>query len=426
MIINIQPSVISGNIWVTRSKSSMQRACAAALLTNGITEIIDPGCSNDDNVALELIQKLGAKIEITNNKIIVVSNGIKPITNKLNCGESGLSIRMFTTIASLSKQALIITGEGSLVSRPMEIFNHIFPLLHVKIESNHGKLPFKIQGPLMPKNIEIDGSLSSQFLTGLLMAYSVAGADKVGIKVNGLQSKPYIDLTLKVMKDFEMYVPENNNYELFYYHSNKTPSQHSKKIIYNVEGDWSGSAFLLVAGAIAGNITLNGLDTSSTQADKAILEAIKATGAFLSIRQTEITISSTETLKPFYFDAADCPDLFPPLAVLAAHCNGQTIIKGVNRLTYKESNRGITLQQELGKMGVQITLQDNSMIIEGGKALTGANIDSHNDHRIAMACAIAALKAKGTTTIDHAEAVNKSYPDFYHHLKYLGANILLL
>ena len=419
MIVRIQPSQLSGTIYAAASKSSMQRACAAALLTIGETTLINPGKSNDDLAAIEVIQKLGASIEwSTNGNLIIRSNGIHPINKEINCGESGLGIRMFTPLTALSKETIILNGMGSLLTRPMNFFDEILPQLGIKIISNNGKLPLQITGPIQPVNIEVDGSLSSQFLTGLLMAYAAAGAHNVTITVKDLKSKPYIDLTLQVMKHFGWTV-ENSNYEQFYF-KNQTPNPKPQTINYTVEGDWSGAAFLLVAGAIAGPIIVKGLDTLSTQADKAILQALIDAGCQLSIDPEKIEIGPLP-LKAFHFNANDCPDLFPPLVALAAYCNGTTVIEGVNRLEHKESNRALTLQQEFAKFGIEIIIQDDNMLVKGGGGVNGAVTQSHHDHRIAMACAVAGLKAKDTVIIEEAEAINKSYPNFYEHLSSLGA-----
>jgi 3-phosphoshikimate 1-carboxyvinyltransferase len=277
---------------------------------------------------------------------------------------------------------------------------------------------------LQPKDITIDGSLSSQFLTGLLMAYGKAATRPVTITVINLKSKPYIDLTLQVMKHFG-YDVTNNNYQSFLI--NPVAKTVNNTIEYTVEGDWSGGAFLLVAAAIAGKITVTGLNTLSTQADKAILQALIDCGSTISIQEKQIEIGSpavgNSALKAFHFDATDCPDLFPPLVALAAYCNGTTVIEGVNRLAHKESNRGLTLQQEFGKMGITIKLQDDLMLVEGGTGVIGAQVHSHHDHRIAMACAVAGLKASGPTIIEEAEAINKSYPDFYKDLEQLGVSL---
>jgi 3-phosphoshikimate 1-carboxyvinyltransferase len=302
----------------------------------------------------------------------------------------------------------------------MDFFDEILPQLGIGIKSKEGKLPLQVLGPLQAKDITIDGSLSSQFLTGLLMAYAATGTEST-ITVNNLKSKPYIDLTLEVMKQFGLNVPVNNNYASFSFHASATTNLPST-IHYTVEGDWSGASFLLVAGAIAGNITVKGLDTFSTQADKAILQALMDCGSILSIQEKQIEIGPA-SLKAFHFNATDCPDLFPPLVALASYCSGTTVIEGVSRLAHKESNRGLTLQEEFGKMGVDITLQDDLMLIKGGYGLKGAHVHSRHDHRIAMACAVAALGAEGKTVIEEAKAINKSYPNFYEHLEKLGAQV---
>lgn len=421
MIATIEPSVISGELYAPASKSSMQRACAAALLTNGITTITNPGKSNDDLAALDTIQKLGATVEkIDANTLRISSKGIYPKHKEINCGESGLGIRMFTPITALSNEAIIITGSGSLLNRPMDFFDEILPKLGVSIHSNQGKLPLQIQGPLQPANIEVDGSLSSQFLTGLLMAYGAAGANGVTITVKDLKSKPYIDLTLQVMQYFGWDVT-HENHEQFHFNINAFPVA-EKQIAYTVEGDWSGAAFLLVAGAIAGDIIVKGLDVFSTQADKAVLQALMDCGCRISIQPEQIEIGPMP-LKAFHFDATDCPDLFPPLVALASFCAGTTVIEGVKRLTHKESNRALTLQDEFGKLGIEIVLQEDLMLIKGGSGIKAAKVHSRHDHRIAMACAVAALKADDKVLIEEAEAINKSYPNFYEHLEFLGARI---
>jgi 3-phosphoshikimate 1-carboxyvinyltransferase len=422
MLATIQPSSVSGNIFAPASKSSMQRACAAALVRKGESIIHNPGISNDDKAGLKVIQALGATIQqLEDGSIKVTSNGVHAVSNEVSNGESGLGIRMFTPLVALNKNAITINGEGSLLTRPMDFFDEVMPQLDVQITSNEGKLPLKIQGPLQPKTITIDGSLSSQFLTGLLMAYAAADATGVSINVINLKSKPYVDLTLKVMQDFGLKVPENNNYESFDF-KQSTINYQPSTINYTVEGDWSGGAFLLVAGAIAGDIVVKGLDVFSTQADKKVLEALQDCGCKLSI-QTDVIEIGHAALKAFHFDATDCPDLFPPLVALAAYCEGTTVIEGVHRLTHKESNRALTLQDEFGKMGVEITLQDNLMLIKGGLGVKGALVHSRHDHRIAMACAVAGLKAAGDTTIEEAQAVAKSYPNFYEHIQSLGAKV---
>ncbi len=418
----IHPSQLGGVVQSPASKSSMQRACAAALLHKGLSFIHNPGHSNDDKAALDIIKRLGAHIEtIDDDTLRVTSEGVLPVNGNIDCGESGLSIRMFTPLAALSKETVTIKGSGSLVTRPMHFFDEILPQLDVEVKSENGYLPLQVKGPLKPVDIEVDGSLSSQFLTGLLMAYSAAGASEVEIRVRDLKSKPYIDLTLDVMQQFGMAVPENDDYAVFRFPAKKETAAVSE-VHYTVEGDWSGAAFLLVAGAIAGPLLVRGLDLQSTQADRKIMEALEACGAGMAIEAKGIRLVPS-SLKAFTFDATDCPDLFPPLVALASYCEGTTQISGVSRLAHKESNRGLTLQEEFGKMGIVIRLEDDLMFIEGGGGVKGTQVHSRHDHRIAMACAVAALKAGGPVTIEEAQAVNKSYPDFYRDLELVGTKV---
>ena len=446
MQTTIQPSTLGGVLLAPASKSSMQRACAAALLRAGETIIHHPGHSNDDKAALGVIRDLGAEVmELPNGSLRVRSEGVGGFASgellEVNCGESGLGLRMFAPIFALSGRTIRVKGEGSLLKRPMDFFDEVFPELGIRVVSNGGKLPLEIQGPLQPRDIEIDGSLSSQFLTGLLFAFAAAGAPGVSIRVRDLKSKPYIDLTLQVMRCFGWEV-ENRDYAEFRFpQSGRRPRQggadgptDGHRTAYTVEGDWSGGAFLLVAGAIAGPIRIKGLDEWSTQADKAILQPLCDCGAMMEMGEDTILVGPPDgsansagvqvpVLTAFRFDATDCPDLFPPLVALAAFCAGTTEIMGVSRLAHKESDRGLTLQEEFGKMGVRIELEGDRMLVFGGQGVKGAVVHSRHDHRIAMACAVAGLKADGAVVIEDAEAIDKSYPDFYTDLQELGGKV---
>jgi 3-phosphoshikimate 1-carboxyvinyltransferase len=266
------------------------------------------------------------------------------------------------------------------------------------------------------------------------MAYAATEKQDIEIKVIDLKSKPYIDLTLAVLNAFGWKV-EHTNYESFRFlaHAPLQPI-----IEYTVEGDWSGAAFLLVAGAIAGPIKVKGLQLNSTQADKKIMEALLSAKANIIQEVDGILIgpstdvsnnnfnnanNNSNNLIAFEFDATDCPDLFPPLVALASVCNGVTKIKGVSRLAHKESDRGLTLQTEFAKMGVQIELVGDEMLIHGGSLIQSATVFSQHDHRIAMACGVAALVANGPIEITAAEAINKSYTDFFTHLQELGSKV---
>lgn len=427
MEVIINPATIKGTVIAPASKSVMQRACAAALLRDGETVIHNYGRSEDDKAAISIIQQLGAEIIYINDRSLkIISNSKVEVKTGavLDCGESGLSLRMFTPIAALSDQEISILAKGSLSKRPVHFFEEILPQLNVTLLSPPGTFPIRIKGPLKPKTIQLDGSVTSQFLTGLLFAFSVATKDEISIETTSLKSKPYIDLTLKVMEDFKMRLPVNEDYQEFRFKKAER-SDDGKALQYTVEGDWSNAAFLLVAGAIAGNVTVKGLDVFTTQGDKKILEALQDCGCRLSIQADQIEVTH-QPLKAFHFDATDCPDLFPPLAVLAACCSGTSVIEGVHRLAHKESNRAETLQQEFAKLGIVIDIQDDKMIIKGGSKIKAATLHSHNDHRIAMAGAVLALKADGDVTISGAEAVDKSYPDFYNDLaKLCGNNIII-
>lgn len=397
----------------------MQRACAAALLTKGTTIIENCGNSNDEQAALEIIRSLGAIVHATRDQVVVSSSdrlfrtAYEGKNTIVNVGESGLSMRMFAPIAALYDHEITFTGKGSILSRPMNFFDEHLPSLGVSIASNNGKLPLTIKGPLKPSDITVSGAMSSQFLTGLLFAFAKSCTAPVSIHVKDLQSRPYIDLTLSVLKHFGFNVL-NKDYQTFTIHPRSAQLMHSMR--YTVEGDWSNAAFLLVAGAIGGNISLSGNDFHSAQGDKNIIDALNDCGALVRIEKDVISVSNAG-LRAFRFDATHCPDLFPPLVALASYCEGDTVIKGVHRLLHKESNRGLTLKNEFKRMNVEVELQNDDMIIHGGVPVKGAKVSSNNDHRIAMACAVAALRAKGQTKISGAEAVNKSYPGFYNDLE---------
>ncbi len=429
MKVTIYPSVISGELQAPFSKSYMQRALAAALLRDGETEIIGRSYADDDLAALEVIQKLGGIVkEESTERLLIYSEFLKDIkTDKIiDASESGLSFRMFSFISALYHGKITIKRSGTLQNRNMDFLKEYLPKFDVSIIENvDGDL--QIQGPFKIKDIEIDKLESSQYLTGLLFAYSKILQDlaKKGIEqtqtitVNNLKSKPYIDLTLDVMEDFGMLIPEIQDGKFVFNNKNW---RNKNFVSSKVETDWSGASFLLVAAAIAGEITIKGLNVFSKQADKKILEALQDCGCILSISMDEITVKKNQ-LKAFHFDALHCPDLFPPLVALAAHCSGTSVIEGVHRLFNKESNRAESLMEEFKKMGISIKIQDDKMIIEGGE-IKAATTFSHGDHRIAMAIAVASLAGKEIVSISHAEAVSKSYQHFFEDLKKVNAKVL--
>jgi 3-phosphoshikimate 1-carboxyvinyltransferase len=403
----VRPSEVSGSIQAPASKSVAQRAIALALLAEGESEIGKPGNSADVLAAIKVCRELGAEIQELPDRLLI-RGGIKAPLNPLNCGESGLSIRMFSSIAATLNQPVVLTGNGSLTKRPMVIVEQSIKSLGANCVTNNGFIPITVKGPIEGGIAKIDGSLSSQVLSGMIMAAPLAKVDTC-IQVKNLQSKPYIDLTIETMKLFGIEV-YNEDYREFRIKCNQL--YHPTKL--TVEGDWSGAAFMLVAGAIAGKVRVENLHPMSKQADRAIIEALMWAGAKISIQENFIEVTRNE-LNAFHFDATQCPDLFPPLVALAAHCEGETRILGVSRLRAKESDRALTLQQEFKKLGVKIVIEGDLMRIFGGE-VKGGVVKSHGDHRIAMACAVAALAGKDEIDIEGAEAVEKSYPDFFEDL----------
>ena len=409
---SVNPSFISGDIKAPPSKSMSQRAIAAALLSGGESVITNLSDCDDSLAAKRIAGALGAEIK-SEKGMVTVRGGGKIRETTLNCGESGLAIRMFSPIAALFSDEISITGEGSLKRRPMSMITEALGQLGVSCVSTGGLLPLRIRGPLKGGSVDIDGSVSSQLLTGLLMALPLARNDSV-IRVKNLKSKPYIDMTISILNDFGIEVT-NENYSLFRMKGNQ---QYAARH-YQVEGDWSGAAFLVVAGAINGRLTIRGLDPGSTQSDKAILSALESSGADMKIQNDSINISKSG-LKAFEFDATESPDLFPPLAALASYCSGTSVIKGVSRLGYKESDRAAAIKKEFGKMNIVIKITDDLMYINGG-VVKGAEVDSHNDHRIAMAAAVAALGSEGPVIIKGSECISKSYPGFFDDLISINA-----
>ncbi|HKK41507.1 MAG TPA: 3-phosphoshikimate 1-carboxyvinyltransferase [Bacteroidales bacterium] len=408
----LEPSEIKGEVKAPTSKSMTQRAIAAAILSTGQSIIHDPSYCDDSLAAMSIAVCLGARVEPEPDKLKITGND-RLKENKLNCGESGLAIRMFSPVAALYPSEIIMVGSPTLRKRPMNMIEEALNQLGAKCSSDGGFLPVSIQGPMKGGYCEIDGSVSSQLLTGLLMALPLAPEDSE-IKVNNLKSKPYIDMTIQVLESFGIKI-ENSGYTNFLIRGNQvyTPRE------FTVEGDWSGAAFLLVAGAINGNITVTGLRHDSRQSDMAILEALKSAGAKLEI-DGEKTIISRSDLKAFSFDATESPDLFPPLVALASYCNGTSTISGVSRLIHKESNRAMSLKEEFGKMNINIKTEGDIMYITGGQP-AGTHVESHDDHRIAMAVAVAGLGATGNMYIHDSQCVAKSYPLFFDDLRTMGA-----
>ena len=393
------------------SKSYAQRALAVALLTKGRSVLRNMDFCNDTLSALNCIQTLGAKIERTDDNTIIVDGGLAPQSDSLCVGESGLSARLFTPIASLCSEPITVRGEGTLLYRPMDMMIHPLRRLGVDVRDGGGKLPIEVRGPIAGGEIDVDGSVSSQFVTGLLIALPLAAEDTI-INVAGAVSKPYLDMTIDTAAHFGVAI-EHNDYEQFYIAGGQsyTPTD------YSIEGDWSAAAMLLVAGAVAGEVTVKNLSMLSKQADVAICDALVRAGAELTTEGNTVTASHRE-LRGFEFDATNCPDLFPALATLAAAAEGESRIIGTRRLEHKESNRAEAIANEFRKLGIDVDLSErNVMKIRGGEIRGGVEVESYGDHRMAMTLAVAALLSDKEITIKGAECVSKSYPNFFEDLE---------
>ena len=406
----IKPSEIDGEIRAPSSKSMMIRATAAGLLSGGETRITNSSFCDDALASLSIIESLGADVAKINQDLIIKS-GLGPIrTHYLDCRESGLCIRMYTPIAGLRTEKITLSGSGSLLNRPMGMMERPLSQLGCYCQTNSEHLPVQVKGPLKGGGVQVDGSQSSQFLTGLLMALPLCKNDSE-VTVRNLKSKPYIAMTLSLLSAFGISIDYEEDFSQFYIKG----SQHFQCKPYRVEGDWSGASFFLVAGALGGCVKIHNLSMQSIQADKRILDALEQMGAKISTKD-DIVVVEQGHLNAFEFDATQCPDLFPPLAVLACFCKGRTEIHGVERLSIKESNRAESLLNEFRKIGAEITIEGNKMIVDGN-SLEGGSIDSHGDHRIAMAAAVAGLCSHKGVALYDWKCVSKSYPGFFEDLE---------
>lgn len=417
-IVQISPKKkVAGKIVAPPSKSYAQRAIAIGGLAQNNIVIKQPGNSADVLAAIRVLEDLNATMFLEGGDVIVHReiDMESKADIMINCGESGLSTRLFSAFSLLFDQTFEIRGEGSINDRTMTMIEEGLQQFGKTILSNDGKLPLKISGKAKADKVVIDGSVSSQFVTGILLVAPFLAFDTT-IQILNLKSRPYISMTLDIMRkfglEFKLIGPDTyfieGNQEIY------------KPVEYIVEGDWSSASFFAVAGAIGGSMTLTGLKKFSKQADLKIIEVIEKAGATVLWDKEDVEIQKN-TLNPFEFDATDCPDLFPPIVVLASFASGVSRIKGVHRLIHKESNRAIALQKECAKVGVKIVVEGDEMLVYGGNVVVGENVvfDSHNDHRIAMAMSLYAIGAKHAFTIQEAEAVNKSFPDFYTYFEYI-------
>ncbi|MCX6192302.1 MAG: 3-phosphoshikimate 1-carboxyvinyltransferase [Flavobacteriia bacterium] len=407
----ILPFKYQGSIVANPSKSYLQRAVVCAVLAKENTDLLVEMPSDDVAAALRLLPVLGASFQ--NGIVTPTSSENRQVELILNVGESGLLLRLMSTIGMGFAKRLILHGEGTLLLRSIVSLVDQLRAIGLQVESNNGFLPIIIEGEITNSSLSVNASDSSQFLSGLLISLSQRPFDSV-VNVSALSSEPYIDLTMAILNDFGVRI-RHEDYKTFYIKGNQMMSL--QKI--NIEGDWSGASNHLVGAAISGEITMKGLSINSNQADKKILKALEVFGAMVEVHEDKITVKQNEK-RPFVFDATHCPDLFPPLAILACAAVGTSEIKGLHRLVNKESNRQLSIVKMLNVLGVNYRIVADSIFIEGKGKVHGGTIATYNDHRISMAGAIAACIASSEIIIDNIACVAKSYPNFFNDLEALG------
>lgn len=391
--VKLENSVLNGSVIIPPSKSAAHRALLCSFLAGGGT--VSPIIRSKDMQAMQ--QAISA---LENDEEIV------------DCIESGNTLRFVIPVAAALGKSVTFIGSGRLPERPLETFLELLPKHNIKCTSN-GRLPLSIEGKLTAGKYEIAGNISSQYISGLLFALPILDGDSEIVLTTKLESKPYIDLTIKVLQDFGVEIRETENG--YFVKGN----QRYKIRDYLVESDWSQAAFFLVGGAVGNEVVLKGLDMNSVQGDKAIVDILKKFGADIEIKEHEI-ISRKAELNGIRIDVSDIPDTVPALAVAAAYAKGKTEIVGGERLRFKESDRIESVVSNLKRLGADVSETADGMIINGGKTLKGAELPGYNDHRIVMAFSIAALFADGETVITEADSIDKTYPSFFEDYNRIG------
>lgn len=409
----IRPGALQGALTPPCSKSYAQRALAIALLTRGCTTLRNIELCDDTRSAIRSIRELGATVNEVDSSTLTIEGGLSPRSDLLQMGESGLATRLFTPIAALCSRPITITGEGTLLRRPMAMMAEPLRALGVEVLDGGGFLPIRVQGPMSGHEVTVDGAISSQFITGLLISLA-ARDEEATIRVENPVSLPYYDITIDTARYFGREILHNESYTEFYI----PQGQLYRPTDLFIESDWSAAAAWLVAGALAGEVRVEHLSTLSKQADVAVCHALERAGAELICEQEALTCCRSD-LRGFTFDATHSPDLFPVLTALAASASGESLIKGTSRLEYKESHRAEVLMQEYAKLGIEIDLSTPDWMRVRGGHIVGGTCSAHGDHRIAMALALSALRSERGIEILGAESVSKSYPSFFEDLEML-------
>lgn len=417
--VKIIPSNLRGSINIMSSKSLCHRAIIAASLSDGISSIKKISFSKDIYATIDSMKNMGAEIKIEDNNLTIHGNSKPTLTNKeIHCGESGSTLRFLIPVALLAKERVTFTGDGKLVERPLSPYYEIFQRQGISYsKSSINELPLTVDGSLFPGKFQIRGDISSQFITGLMFALPLLSGNSQIIITSMLESKGYVDLTMDVLKKFGINIL-NNDYDSFYIKGNQQYNASN----YTVEGDFSQAAFFLAAGVLGEGIECRNLNIDSIQGDKEIINIIERMGGNLCYKENSI-IAKPSKLKGTIIDASECPDLVPIVAVLGAMAEGSTKIVNAKRLRIKESDRLRAIASGLNNIGADVREFEDSLIIEGKKELKGGEIESFNDHRIAMALSIASIRCKENIIIKNSDAVSKSYPNFFEDFQMLGGKV---
>jgi len=415
---------LEGEVYAPSSKAYTHRMLIAAFLSRGTSKISNPLVSDDTEATLEAVKAFGAEAELRENYWRIRGlDSLRTPRSPIDCGESGATLRFMVPVAALALGPSVFTFGSSLERRP------IAPLLQslkqLGAESNlqlkEGSSLVRIQGGgLRGDKTSIRGDISSQFISGLLFACPKAKKDTEISITTPLESRNYVQMTMEILDKHDIKIFASDNFTRLEIPSNQNYNPRN----HEVPGDFSSAAFLLAAAAITSSkLKVKNLDYHTTQGDKAILDILKEMGSKVRVSNDCVEVKG-EQLNAIDLDAKNIPDLVPVCAVLACYSRGTSKIYSAKRLRYKESDRLFSLHAELNKMGAEIMVKEDGLVITGPCKMHGTTIDPHNDHRIAMACTVAALAASGETKIQNSECVNKSYPRFFDDLRLLGANIV--
>lgn len=413
------PFIPSGTVNVPPSKSDVHRAIICAAMANGVSRISPVALSNDIKATIGCIKALGAEAVLENNVLTVDgTNMYKNKTALLDCGESGSTLRFFIPIAAVGNVNATFVGKGKLPQRPIGIFTEALPKAGTTCKTEGG-LPLEIKGQLKSGIFEIPGNVSSQFITGLLLALPILEGDSEIVLTSPLESVGYIAMTIRTMKQFGVNIDTTENG----WHIKG--GQTYKSCNYTTDGDWSQAAFFMVLGAVSGKVTVKGVAKDSTQGDKKCAEILARFGAKVTQLDNEVTVEKGE-LKAITIDASQIPDLVPVLSVCAAFAEGTTKIINAERLRIKECDRLKATAELLNNLGGKVKELSDGLEITGGSSLKGGNVNGYNDHRIVMSAAVCAARSDEDITATFAMSINKSYPDFYIDYNSIGgkANVL--